>query len=86
MAKSKELLPFWLGKWREGEMVTWKNRQGRGRRGVYALPDKNEKWLKKTVGRIQKEREETVGDRCMDRTGKAGIRMDLFEKQTQKGG
>lgn len=53
---------------------------------MYALSDKNEKWLKKAVGRMQKEREEKVGDRCIDRTGKAGISMDLFEKQAQKDG
>ena len=57
---------------------------------MYALSDKNEKGLKKAVGRMQKEREEKVGEwcinQCMDRTRRAGIRMDLFEKQAQKDG
>lgn len=55
-----------------------------------ALSDKNEKGLKKAVGRRRKERDEKVGDQCTDqctdRTGMTGIRMDLFEKQAQKDG
>ncbi len=53
---------------------------------MYALSDKNEKWLKKAVGKMQKEREEKVGEWCTDWAGMAGIRMDLFEKQAQKDG